>query len=182
MAQANRSVANRLVGWLGWIWGVGGILALLSYAIFRLSEQAWQALSGPMNALHWTVLIVNVLFMAYSEGYRGFQIAFSPRAAARAKHVLHHPSALMVIAAPFFCMGYFNTTRRRLIVAYSLTLGIVALVAMFRLLDQPWRGVLDAGVVVGLLWGSISLTCSAIAAVFSPGYRVSPELGEPRAA
>ena len=31
------------------------------------------------------------------------------------------------------------------------------LVALVRRLDQPWRGIIDAGVVVGLAWGLAAL-------------------------
>jgi len=54
-------------------------------------------------------------------------------------------------------MGYFHATKRTKIVAYSLTIGITLLVILVRLIPQPWRGIIDAGVVVGLTWGVLSL-------------------------
>ena len=33
---------------------------------------------------HWVALAASLLFMGYAEGYKGFQLRFSPRAAARA--------------------------------------------------------------------------------------------------
>ena len=65
-------------------------------------------------------------------------------------------------------MGFFHATTRRMVTTYALTGAIVAFVALARLLEQPWRGILDAGVVVGLAWGILSLLWSAWAAFTDP--------------
>jgi hypothetical protein len=44
-----------------------------------------------------------------------------------------------------------------MIVAWSVLIGIVVLVVSVRSLAQPWRGIVDAGVVVGLVLGWLSL-------------------------
>ncbi len=65
-----------------------------------------------------------------------------------------------------------------MLVAWVGTSGIIILVLLVNQLDQPWRGIIDAGVVVGLTWGVISLVASYIR-VFSTGeYQESPELPE----
>ena len=51
---------------------------------------------------------------------------------------------------------------RQLITTYGLTVAIVILIIVFHRLDQPWRGVLDAGVVVGLSWGIVTIVICAI--------------------
>jgi len=38
---------------------------------------------------------------------------------------------------------------------------IVLAVLIFNQLSQPWRGILDAGVLVGLVWGTTSLLAAA---------------------
>ena len=140
----------RLLGLGGAIWGVLGVVALLAYSLFRLWPCAVGTFEVPLTWYHWAALVVYVVFMAYSEGYRGFQQAFSPRVVARAKYLSQNPRPLHVALAPLFCMGYFYATRRRLIVVYVLTIFIVLLIVLIRLLDQPWRGIIDAGVLVGL--------------------------------
>ena len=35
------------------------------------------------------------------------------RVAARVHYLLHHPTPVRVILAPFFCLGYFGAPRRR---------------------------------------------------------------------
>lgn len=134
------------------------------------------AFSFEFRWYHWLVLIGNTLFMAYSEGYKGFQLGFAPRIAARARHLVDHPRLLHVLLAPLFCMGYFHTTRRRLISVYVLTVCIVILVFLFHQLSQPWRGILDAGVVVGLSWGICSLLWFSVKAAVSEVFDYSPEL------
>ena len=43
--------------------------------------------------------------------------------------------------------------------------GIVILVIIIRQLDQPWRGIVDAGVVIGLVWGALSIVVMFVRAV-----------------
>lgn len=165
-----------LLGTLAAAWGILGVVSLLSYAIVRLGTFAMELTDLELNGFHWMLLISNVVFMAYSEGYRGFQRAFAPRAIARARHLRNSPSAVQVVLAPLFCMGYFHATRRRLITTYSLTVMIVGFVLLARSLDQPWRGIVDAGVVVGLAWGVVSILVLARHGFSDAHFDVSPEL------
>ena len=155
--SAYQRPATHLTGRIGSFWGSAGVCLLLAFAVVRLFGIALESLSFEFHWYHWLVLVGNILFMAYSEGYKGFQRGYAPRVAARARHLLHSPKPLHVMLAPLFCMGYFHTTKRRLISAYALTMGIMVLVFIFHHLGQPWRGILDAGVVVGLIWGICSL-------------------------
>ena len=164
------------MGFIGAVWGLGGPTMLLLWAIFRLTPIAVDSFSFDLQWYHWLVLLANILFMAYSEGYRGFQLGYSPRLAARALNLARHPSGLRVALAPLFCMGYFHTTRHRMIAAYALTFGIIILIILVQRLDQPWRGILDAGVVVGLAWGVIATVIYGFKAFIEPNYAYSPEL------
>ena len=165
-----------ILGILGALWGVGGVLALLLSACFRLWPKAVDAFTHPFAWYHWASLIVVVLGMAYAEGYKGFQKAFSPRTAARARHLRQNPRIDHVILAPFFCMGYFHATRRRKITSLSLTLGIIVLIVMVSFVSQPWRGIIDAGVVLGLGWGIISLIIFSIQAFGAGEFPYSAEV------
>jgi hypothetical protein len=62
-----------------------------------------------------------------------------------------------VLLAPLFCMGYIYATRRRQILSIALTTMIICFVLIARSIPQPWRGILDAGVVVGLSLGVLSI-------------------------
>lgn len=151
---------TRIVGALAAFWGGIGVVAILAYAIWRITPHAWQAIEGGMNIWQWLILGANVVFMAWSEGYRGFQMRFSPRVAARALYLQRNPGMLTGLLAPLFVIGYFQADRRSLWLAWVGTLAIVVLVLLVHQLQQPWRGILDAGVVVGLSWGLASFLVS----------------------
>jgi hypothetical protein len=139
-------------------WGVAGVTLLLVSAIARLTPLALEpVVAHTMTSLQWAVYVLWSLFNGYVEGYRGFQKGYVPRVVARAFWLGQHPRPLLVALAPFFCSGLIHATRRRLITSWALVFGIYAIVRLVRLLEQPWRGILDAGVVVGLAYGTIAL-------------------------
>jgi len=145
---------------LGVIWGLSGVVLVLGYALVRLLPVTLAAFEQPWQWYHWVCLIGLIGFMAYAEGYRGFQQAFSPRVASRLKYLYDHPRPSHVLLSPLFCMGYFYIQRRRRIVSYLLTASIIAIVLAVKLLSQPWRGIIDAGVLVGLTWGLVTVFVS----------------------
>lgn len=167
---------NKFFGIFGAIWGFAGSVALIGYALWRLTPIAIDSLNYSMNALQWTLLIGNTLFMAYSEGYKGFQLAFSPRLAARSLYLANNPTLVRVLFAPFFVFGYFDAIKKRLIVTYALTAMIVCFIILMGFLDQPWRGILDAGVVVGLFWGLLSMLYFIVIAITADNYDISPDI------
>ena len=103
--QSKWASMRKLYGIIGVLWGLVGTFTLLIFAIYRLSFIALDAFSYDFFWYHWLVLIGNTLFMAHSEGYRGFQLNFSPRVAARLKSLFEFPTFLHVITAPFYCIG-----------------------------------------------------------------------------
>ena len=165
-------------GTAGAIWGLTGVFLLLGSAIYRLTPLTIAAFAHTLFWYHWISLALVVLFMAFAEGYRGFQQRFSPRVAARARYLRAHPRPLHVLLAPLFCMGYFHATRRRKITSISVTMGIVLLIVLVHFSPQPWRGIIDAGVVVGLVWGVVSLIIFSIQAFTSAEFGYSPDVPE----
>ena len=167
-----------MIGKLGGFWGLAGVMLLLGSAIYRLTPLAIDAFSYTWMWYHWCSFAFMVFFMAYAEGYRAFQQGFSPRVAARARYLSGHPELLHVFFAPLFCMAYFHAPKRRQVVSISVTLGIIVLVVLVRLLPQPWRGIIDGSVVVGLAWGLISLMLFGYQAFFAERFNYSPEVPE----
>jgi len=158
-------------------WGVIGIMLVLVFAIVRLASFAIEAVAGGLDFLQWVVFILNVVFMGWSEGYRGFQLRFSPRVAGRALYLYQNPTPIGVrLLAPFFCFGYFMAARRALMFAWVGTFAIVILVLLVHQLGQPWRGIIDAGVVVGLTWGVASLLVMVQKTFATGRYLCSPEV------
>lgn len=168
--------AVTILGSLGAVWGIAGFSLLLGYCLLRLGPIALEAFSQPFRWYHWAVLLLNIIFMAYSEGYRGFQKGLSPRVAARARYLVYHPNLLHVLLGPLFCLGYFYTSKRRQRAVIALTLGIIMLILLVGRLDQPWRGIIDAGVVVGLSWGLVSLLIFSVMAFTQIEFSYSPEV------
>jgi hypothetical protein len=105
--------------------------------------------------------------MAYFEGYRGFQQSFAPRAVGRAVSLLDEGRPARLILAPFYCMSLFGAPRRHMVASWLLLLFIVAFVIGVKWVPQPARGVIDAGVVVGLAWGLVSLLVESARAIIS---------------
>ncbi|MBD3817020.1 MAG: hypothetical protein IE913_11365, partial [Halothiobacillus sp.] len=64
-----------------------------------------------------------------------------------------------------YCMGYIHATRKRRIVAISVTTGIIVLIVAVHWLPQPWRGIVDMGVVSGLIYGIGAMWVYAIQAL-----------------
>lgn len=154
--DSESGLAARAAATAGALWAVGGVVGLLLWAVWRLARISIAAFDHPFAWYHWAALLAIIPFMAWSEGLRGFQLRFSPRVAERAMTVRSRPTLLRVALAPLFAAGYFEGTRRERLVVYLGTVGILVLVALVHRLDQPWRGILDAGVVVGLSWGVIA--------------------------
>ena len=174
-----RRMTQRELGIVAASWGAAGLAALLAYAIYRLAGVVAQGLEQAWAWQHVAVAFVNAVFMAWSEGYRGFQQSFSPRSAARVKWLAQHASPGQALLAPLFVMGYFCATRRRMAGVYLLTGFIVVAIVAIHYLPQPWRAALDVGVVIGLAWGLASFVAALRRTLSADGFPVSPEVREP---
>ena len=47
----------------------------------------------------------------------------------------------------------FHADRRTLLRSRILLVGLIIVISAVRMLPQPWRGIVDGGVVAGLAWG-----------------------------
>lgn len=163
-------------GVFGSLWAIVGFSLLILFAIIRLGKISLESFDYNYQWFHWLTLLLSIIVMAYSEGYKGFQLKFSPRFAARCRHLRHHPTTLHIALAPLFCMGFFHTTRARKIATVTLSLLILGFIQIAHLLPQPWRGILDLGVVTGLIWGLLSLYVNLFKAFGSAAFDHSAEL------
>ncbi len=148
---------------IAYYWGLLGVAGLLASAVWRLSPRIAELAEFTLGPLHWLVLAIFTPYMAYAEGYKGFHLNFAPRVVARALYLRERSqtsaaqSVLFTVLAPAFCMGYFHATRSRMLVSWLVSSAIVALVVAVSRTPQPWRGIVDAGVVTGLALGILSL-------------------------
>lgn len=161
------------------LWGVGGVVLLLAQAVTRLAPLAWEPVAtGALDGLGWAAMAGMVGFFAYTEGFKGFHQRFSPRAIARATHLPDAPLWVQGLA-PLACMGLIWASRRRQIASWALLTMIVVLVIGVRQLPSPWRGIVDAGVVVGLSVGILSLGVHWVRVRAGRGEPVDPCLPDP---
>lgn len=165
----------------GFAWGIAGVLAMLSFAVYRLAPIAFELRGLQLSLLQSAALVFSVAYMSYAEGYKGFYKGFSPRLIQRAVFLRNNPRWLHVLLAPAFCMGYFYATRRRKILSIGLTVVVMGFVVVARQLPQPWRGILDAGVVAGLSVGIASILYFLVQSLRDSDFiQVSPEVPEAR--
>lgn len=147
------------------VWGAGGFFLLLCFTIYRLSPFVCESVLVPWHWWHHIVWWTNIGAMAWFEGYRGFQCAFSPRFGARASVLWRSSTPLQAALAPLILMGFLQAPRRRVLTAVFIAVGVTMIVFVYKLLPQPWRGILDAGVIVGLAWGLVATIWSCIDAI-----------------
>jgi len=135
-------------------WGIAWVSLLLGRAIWRLTPVALEPWTQDLMTTGQKSIYVGWLVAnAYLEGYRGFQLKFSPRVVSRAVYLGRHPRPLWILLALPFCISLFHSTRRQMTVSWVFIGAIVLLVWWVRSLPQPWRGIVDGGVVLGLVWG-----------------------------
>ncbi|CAK0854755.1 unnamed protein product [Prorocentrum cordatum] len=159
-------------GDLASMWGVLGVMAFLFNGMRRVVPVALQPFGTGLTAGGWVAYMSSVLFFAYAEGYRGFQLRFSPMVVRRALLLSgERAPRLHQVMAPAYSMAFFHAKPRRKAMSYGLVVGIFAIVALVKRLPYPWRSILDAGprptppapggrcrrgaagVCVGLSWG-----------------------------
>jgi hypothetical protein len=168
------------LGWVIFAWGIGGVLLILLQAVVRLTPMALAVFDGTLTAVHWVAVVLWSAFMIYSEAWRGFHLRFSPRAVVRSLALAREKPPLLALLAPLVAMGLLYATRRRLIASYVLLIMIVAVVVAVRMLPHPWRGIVDVGVVLGLLGGALSLLFHTILALTGRPPQVAPEFPDRR--
>ena len=162
---------------LFFLWSVLTVFAFVASAVWRLVPLAIEPIEQNMlTPWHWFVWVIWVVFQLYGEGYRGFQRGFAPRVLVRAHYLANHPRWYHLLLAPLFCMGVIYATRRRKIITCSVIGGITLLVIAVRFVEQPWRGIIDAGVVAGLVWGLVCMVVFTIRILLGYSIDVSPEL------
>ena len=122
--------------------------------------------------------VLTCLWFAYVEGYKGFQRKFSPLVVSRSLTLHPRSPPHHLLLAPLYSMGMFHATKKRVIVSWSVTLGVAALIAGVKRMPYPWRNVVDAGVVVGLSWGMLSILVCYVMACIKGESPTDPSLPE----
>ena len=156
------AIKNILAGW-----GVIQVLSILANAIKRVVPVAIQPfIQKDLEPVQAVVCFVWCAYMLYTEGYKTFQLKFSPLVVKRAFGLSDNLSILNCLLAGPYCMGLFGATRKRMIVSWSVTLGVFAIVKIVKKLPYPWRSIVDAGVVLGLSYGVVAMCLQTVRGMF----------------
>ncbi|KAL7549897.1 hypothetical protein ACHAWF_013152 [Thalassiosira exigua] len=144
------------------LWGACGVVYILVKAIKRVLPIALEPFTKaegivPLTQFQLAAYIATCLWFAYVEGYKGFQLKFSPLVVSRSFTLKSSSPIHHLLLAPLYSMALFHATKKRMIVSWSVSIGVAAIVAAVKRLPYPWRNIVDAGVVVGLSWGTISI-------------------------
>lgn len=149
---------HRAANWIT-AWGVIGCMLLISSGVYRVVphaiEPVWPEYS--LRPFELVLYVGFIGFQAWAEGYRGFQKGVVPRILARAQWLTDHPERVHPIVAPLFVTGLFGMQRRALIVRYVFIVLIIGVIVAMKFVPQPWRGIVDGGVVIGLAWGVVAM-------------------------
>uniref|UniRef100_A0A7R9WR65 Uncharacterized protein n=1 Tax=Craspedostauros australis TaxID=1486917 RepID=A0A7R9WR65_9STRA len=157
---------TKFIGAIGSLWGTTGVVYILAKAIKRVLPIALEPFTSSAMVLtpfQWSAYALTAAFFAYYEGYKGFQTKFSPLVVKRSLSLVARPDTnivmklLQFVLAPLYSMGLFQATKKRAIVSWCVSIGVAGIVAMVKRLSQPWRAIVDGGVVIGLSWGALSI-------------------------
>lgn len=164
-------------------WGTGGFIYILLRSIRKIVPIALEPFGVgegivPLTKVQLAAYILTCLWFAYVEGYKGFQRKFSPLVVSRSLTLHPRSPPHHLLLAPLYSMGMFHATKKRVIVSWSVTLGVAALVAGVKRMPYPWRNIVDAGVVVGLTWGMLSILVGYVVACTKGESPADPSLPE----
>jgi hypothetical protein len=176
---APHSMPSRTLSLPLYVWGIGGVLLSFVHAIVTLTPRAWAPIaSGSLTTPQIVIYVGWVIVNAYGEGYRALHRKFCPRVVARAYHLAQHPTPLPALLAPFYCFSLFHASRRGLLKGWLLIAMIATFIVLLHFTPQPWRGIVDGGVIVALAWGALALLVLAARALRSGPPDVEMELPE----
>ncbi|MBT3756892.1 MAG: hypothetical protein HOK80_08665 [Candidatus Cloacimonetes bacterium] len=140
-----------------YIYSIGGVIAIFSSAIYRLYPHVKESMSLEFSALNWTVLAAYLIVMIVGKGYFALHRGFVPRVIVRSEQIISNGNLIDKLLAPLYCMGFFKAPKKRMIISYLMILFIISFLVSASKIVQPWRGIIDLGVIVGLSLGIISL-------------------------
>lgn len=158
------------------------------FASANLSLSAPRPQQGDFTTMQWAMYGGFAALMAYAEGFKGFQKKFSPLVVKRALTLdggsadgnggRRRAGPLRILLAGPYSMGLFHATKKRKTVSWGLTTGVLCLVQLVKRLPYPWRSIVDAGVVVGLSYGTLSICAIWARALMGQAPAIDPALPE----
>eukprot|EP00931_Biecheleriopsis_adriatica_P034265 TRINITY_DN19805_c0_g1_i1.p1 TRINITY_DN19805_c0_g1~~TRINITY_DN19805_c0_g1_i1.p1 ORF type:complete len:199 (-),score=26.83 TRINITY_DN19805_c0_g1_i1:61-657(-) len=147
-------------------WGLGFWVYLLANSALDLSKLASKLFHFPLDLDpgQWCGLVANVVFFsicACTVMVRWSAVLVRRAFILGSQHWwLHH------LLAPLFIAGFYRATWARIAKAWGLVVFIVVIGIVVSKLSYPWRQMIDLGVVINLLGGTVSLLAYSARATF----------------
>ncbi len=139
------------------VWGLLGIILIFALAITRLSPSIIVLFDQQLHLVHWIFGIIYLSIMVVIKGYLVLQLRFAKKVLNRLSLLEARGSKVERVLAPFFCMSFFHAPRRQMFVSYFIIIFIVILAVFSKKIPIIFRGIIDLGVSLALIWGIISL-------------------------
>jgi len=149
-----------ILGTIVALWGLFGFLATILIAIVRMMPVFSDMLAYSLSPVEISSLVASIILFSVGKGYFAFHRSVSPRFGERARMLRDKPGVLYGGLAPIYCMGIIGAHVSRMLRTWIMVAIVVALIITVRALPLPWYGIVLAGVVMALAWGSISTTIS----------------------
>lgn len=151
------------------VWALGAWIYLF---IDCIAMQIKNALEPAREGLvltvgQWIGYVVIALSIFLVEGLGAFQRGFSPMLVRRTRELTAASRWYEIVLGPAFIAGLFAATPRRLFKSWLLmAILIPGLALTVPHMPQPWRASVDAGVALGLGWGTAVILVLASSAAF----------------
>mmetsp|Transcript_12468 Transcript_12468/g.16271 ORF Transcript_12468/g.16271 Transcript_12468/m.16271 type:complete len:271 (+) Transcript_12468:155-967(+) len=161
---------SKLTRFLASFWGSAGVAMILLSSVRRLVPIALEPIkANSLSTGQLAAYVATMAYFAYAEGYKGFQTKFAPMVVARSRTLQPFQGTPFFhsILAPFFSMGLFHATKKRMITSWGVTGAVALIVGVVKRMPYPWRNIVDAGVVVGLSWGAVSILFFYLKSIFT---------------
>eukprot|EP00439_Symbiodinium_sp_Y106_P080912 s465_g19.t2 len=158
-AMAEQARCSHGCALLAQFWGVGlWVYIFVDCIAVELGRGLQPFKRMDLTGLQWAGYATIAISLWLVEGVRAFQMSFSPMLVRRARELREDSPTWEKILAPFFVAGLVSATPGRLMKSWLLILILIPGLALsVPHLPYPWREAVDAGVVLGLGWGTAAV-------------------------
>mmetsp|Transcript_16549 Transcript_16549/g.28942 ORF Transcript_16549/g.28942 Transcript_16549/m.28942 type:complete len:209 (+) Transcript_16549:46-672(+) len=141
------------------VWGVGfWIYIFLDCIAMEFKRALAPFQQNDLGSWQWVGFAAISLSLLLVEGVQAFQRSFSPMLICRARELTSQRACWEFLLAPFFVAGLISANKKRLVKSWLLMAILVpGLAISVPRMPYPWRQAVDAGVVLGLGWGTAAL-------------------------
>eukprot|EP00929_Paragymnodinium_shiwhaense_P016252 TRINITY_DN124507_c0_g1_i1.p1 TRINITY_DN124507_c0_g1~~TRINITY_DN124507_c0_g1_i1.p1 ORF type:complete len:200 (+),score=27.67 TRINITY_DN124507_c0_g1_i1:78-677(+) len=161
------------------IWAVSFWIVLFADSIFNLFPNGLKPLKNrDLTPMQWFWYVFWCIGLLLGEGMGAFQKSFSPILIRRTRELTSSSSMCELILSPFFVAGLMTARPSRLLKSWILMAVLIPGLALtVPHLHYPYRECIDAGVVLGLSWGTgVVIVLAARAAFRGEWPKKDPEL------